>query len=272
MRVEKRTIGGREFWFTVEHVSKEDPDSGDFVPTGQYYCAFSTSEPGPMIRGEVLKDDRGRARLFPTTEEALAAGMQEVESRLRLPAKAYSVGLPYGHKQEDWDAYVRLLRQQGITIDDSTRTEHSFGRKWPHVWTDRSQAEQFANRLRQVTGNRDWEVYDLSPPRFLAGGNNGLSGPVEILVGRQADGTTYGLHPNSLKRIRQRFPQVHPRSTVFIGGDTHRDMEAGGVSVYDQVAIILTGLPIGELNELGGYRVVDPLTDLALYQSETVAG
>jgi hypothetical protein len=49
-------------------------------------------------------------------------------------------------------------------------------------------------------------------------------------------------------------------------------MKASGASVYDQVAIILTGLSIGQLNELGGYRVVDPLTDLALYQSDTVAG
>jgi hypothetical protein len=272
MRVEKRTIGGREFWFTIEHVYKEDPDTGDFTPTGRYYCAFSTSEPGPMIRGEVLKDDRGRARLFPTPEEALAAGIHEVESRLLLPPRAYSVGLPHGPKPEETNAYVRLLRQQGITVDDSTRTGNTFGRKWLHVWTDRSEAEHFASRLRQVTGNRDWEVYDLSPPRSLAGGNDGRSGPVEILVGRQADGTTYGLHPNSLKLIRRRFPQVHPRSTVFIGGDARRDMEAGGASVYDQVAIILTGLSIRQLDELGGYRVVDPLSDLALYQSETVAG
>ena len=131
------------------------------------------AEPGPMIQGEVLKDDRGRAKLFPTAEKALAAGIQEVKSRLRLPPKAYAVGLPYGNKPKEFDAYVKLLQQQGITIDDSTRVEDSFGRKWPHVWNDRGEAEQFANRLRHVTGNRDWEVYDLSPPRTLAGGRTG---------------------------------------------------------------------------------------------------
>jgi hypothetical protein len=59
MVVKKETIDGRQFWFTVEHVYREDPDTGEFTPTGQYYCAFSTREPGPLIQGEVLKDDRG---------------------------------------------------------------------------------------------------------------------------------------------------------------------------------------------------------------------
>jgi hypothetical protein len=271
MEVKKRTIEGREFWFTVEHVYKEDPDTGEFTPTGRYYCAVSTREPGPMIQGEVLKDDRGRAKLFPTPEEALAAGIQEVESRLRLPSRAYSVGLPYGNGPREFDAYAQLLQQQGITIDDSTRIGNPFGRKWLHVWDERGKAEQFANRLRHVTGNRDWEVYDLSPSRCLAGEQDGRSGPVVILVGRQADGSTYSLHPNGLKLIRQRFPLVHPRPTVFIGSDRRIGIEASGASIYDQVAIILTGLAIGQLNELGGYRVIDPLTDLVLYRSDPVA-
>jgi len=271
VEVEKRTIDGREFWFTAEHVYKEDSDTGDHTPTGEYYCAFSTTEPGPMIQGEVLKDDRGRAKLFPSTQAALAAGFKEVESRLRLPSKAYAVGLPYGNKQKEFDAYLKLLQQEGITVEDSTRVEDSYGRQWVHIWDDRSEAEQFANRLRQVTGNRDWEVYDLSPPRLLAGGQNGHSGPVEILVGRQRDGITYSLHPNSLRLIRQRFPQVHPRPSVFIGSDTQINFEASWGSIYDQVAIILTGLASRLLNELGGYRVVDPLTDLVLYRSDTVA-
>ena len=68
-----------------------------------------------MIQGEVLKDDRGRAKLFPTAEKALAAGIEEVKSRLQIPPKAYAVGLPYGSKQKEFDAYVKLLQQQGIT-------------------------------------------------------------------------------------------------------------------------------------------------------------
>jgi hypothetical protein len=270
MDVKKLTIEGREYWFTVEHVNEEDPDTGEFTPTGQYYCAFSTREPGSMIQGEVLKDDRGRARLFPTPDEALKAGIREVEARLHLPPKAYAVGLPYGNRQRELEAYVKLLEQAGINIDDRNRVEDSFGRKWLHVWNERSEAERFAIRLREVTGNKDWEVYDLSPPRPPTGEQSRRPGPVKILVGRQSDGSTYSLHPNSLKLIRERFPQVRPHPTVFIGSDTQADYEASLGSIYNQVAIILTGLSPRMLNELGGYRVGDPLTDLVLYQSDMV--
>ena len=232
---------------------------------------FSTTKPGPLIRGEVLKDDRGRAKLFPTAKEALDAAIQEVKSRLSLPPTAYVVGLPYGTRQKELDAYVQLLKQQGITIDESKRVAESFGRKWPHVWNDRKVAEQFASRLRHVTGNRDWEVYDLSPRSTLAGGSNGQFGPVQILVGRQGDGTSYSLHPNSLKLIRQRFPQVHPRPTVFIGSNPHADIEASVGPIYNQVVRCLTGLRLSQLKEIGGFRVVDPLTNLVLYQSDSVA-
>jgi hypothetical protein len=273
VEVRKQNVEGRDFWFTAEHVSKEDPDTGDLIATGQYYCAFSTTEPGPLIQGEVLKDHRGRAQLFPTPEQAIAAGIREVQSRLRLPPRAYAVGLPYGNKQSEFDAYVKLLRQQGLVTSesDSTRVENSFGRKWLHVWNDRGEAERFASQLRQVTGNRDWEVYDLSPPRPADGEHGRSSGPVDILIGRQAEGYTYSLHPNSVKLIRQRFPQVHPRPTVFIGRDSQTAIEPGAEWPYDQIARILTSLPPGGLNDLGGYRVLDPLTDLVLYQSDRVA-
>ena len=85
MSVEKRNIEDRDFWFTVEHVFKEDPDTGDIIETGKYYCEFSTREPGPMIQGEVLKDDRGRARLFSTSQEAVEAGIREVRLGLASP-------------------------------------------------------------------------------------------------------------------------------------------------------------------------------------------
>jgi hypothetical protein len=270
MEVKKRAIDGRDFWFTAEHVYREDPETGEFTPTGQYYCAFSTSEPGAMIQGEVLKDDKGRARLFPTADQALEAGIREVKARLQLPSKAYAVGTSCGNTDKEFVAYLELLKEQGINTDGSNRVADSFGRQWVHVWNDRREAEAFAIRLRQLTGNRDWEVYDLSPRNLLAGGPSGQSGPVEILVGRQSDGSTYSLHPNSLKLIRRRFPQVHPRPTVFIGSDRQGGIEANGEGlVYNQVATILTGLSSRQLNDLDGYRVTDPLTDLVLYQSAT---
>src|SRR5208282_4387122 len=97
MSVEKHTIDGRDFWFTAEQVF-EETSTGKYQPTTRYYCAFSVREPGPLIQGEVLKDSEGRARLFNSPAEAMAAGIQEVQARLGLAAKSYAVGLPYGNK------------------------------------------------------------------------------------------------------------------------------------------------------------------------------
>ena len=116
--------------------------------------------------------------------------------------------------------------------------EDSFGRKWLHVWNTREEAERFAIQARQVTGNRDWEVYELSPLRPPAGEQDRQSGPIEILVGRQSDGITYGLHPNSLKRIRQQIPRVRPKPSVFIGSNTQTNHETSVGPIYDQVAIL----------------------------------
>ncbi len=271
MAIEKRIIEDREFWFTTEHVSREDPDTGELTPTGQYYCAFSTREPGPMTQGEVIKDERGRARLFSTAEDALEAGIQEVKSRLRLPHKAYAVGLPYGNTDKEFVAYTKLLEEEGIITKGKSRVQDSHGRKWLHVWDDRREAERFATRLRRVTDNKDWEVYDLSPQAPLAGGADARPGPIVILVGRQSVGATYSLHPSSLKSIREQFPQLHPRPAVFIGSDTKVDIEASAGLTYDQIAVLLTGLSRKQLDELGGYRVKDPITDLDLYKADPIA-
>jgi hypothetical protein len=267
MCVEKRNLNGRDFWFTAEQVFEETP-TGGYQPTGGYYCAFSVSEPGPLIQGEVLKDSEGRARLFASPDQAIAAGIREAQARLGLAPKAYAVGLPYGNKDAEFQVYVRLLGERGVD-PGKHRVEDSYGRKWIHVWDNRDDAEQFAVVLRKETRNPDWEVYELSPPRPLGGDVDG-QGPIDILVGRQSDGYTYGLHPNSFKLIRKCFPSVHPQPSIFMGRDAQTAYEVTNGARYDQIAVLLTGLSPAKLGELGGYRVVDPVTGLVLHESDTV--
>jgi hypothetical protein len=259
MTATKRTVEGRDYWFLVEPACSENPDTGALTPIDRFSCSFSDRKPGPTVHGEFLKDENGLAKLFPTPETALEAGVREVQARLHLPGRAFAVGLPRGMTQAEDNAYVDLLRQQGL-VPGKPKIEDSFGRHWHQVWESREEAEQFAAQVRQATNSQDWEVYDLSPPRHSADGN-GRGGPVEILVGRRSDGRTYGLHPNSLALIRQRVPEAHARSAVFIGGNGQRG------PLYDQVGNLLTGLTPSQVKELGGYRIVDPLTDLVLYSS-----
>ncbi len=267
MAVVKHSIGDRDYWFSAEQVENEDPDTGTYCPTDRYYCVFSAREFGPLNRGELLKDQENRVRVFNTPNEAIAAGVREVQARLNLVAK-FAVGLPYGNKDSEFQAYVRLLRELGIDLN-KPRVGGSFGRQWLHAWDNRDDAERFATRLRKETHNPDWEVYEFSEPRPLGGDPDG-QGPIDVLVGRQSNGWTYALHPNSLQVIRKHFPAVHPRPSIFLGRDAQSDYEVASGTRYDQIAVLLTGLSLEELAELGGYRIVDPITDLVLHETDVV--
>jgi hypothetical protein len=261
----QRVVGGRPFWFTTEEARREDPNTGESTGIGRYYVAFSTREPGPLVPGEVLKDDRGRARLFTSADEAVAAAVTEVTARLAIPTKVYAVGLPSGNTDREFQTYIDLLRAAGIDVNGKPRVEDSFGRKWLHVWDAREPAEQFASRLRRETRNPDWEVYELSPP---APQSDTGADQLEIYVGRQSDGSTYSLHPTSYKLIRTRFPGVRPHPSLFLERDARTAYEVTNGARYDQIAVLLTGLSTKQMNELGGYRVVDPAAGLVLHETD----
>jgi hypothetical protein len=202
----------------------------------------------------------------------MEAGIKEVQARLKIPATVFAIGLPEGMKQAEFEVYVRFLREEGIDPDASSRVEDSFGRKWVHVWDTREAAERFAARVRGATRNSSWEVYQLNPLPAPNGETPGTPGAIAILVGRQSDGNTYSLHPKSFRLLRQRFPKVSGQPTVSIGRYTQDNHEAIGGSIYDQVAALLTGLsPERLLDSFGGYRVVDPVSNLTLWVAKPAA-
>jgi hypothetical protein len=273
MPTEKRQVEGRDFWFSIERPYQPDPETGDLREAPGYYVAFSVREPSAILQGEIVKDDQGLAKLFPSATEALEAGIKEVKARLKIPATVFAVGLPGGTKQAEFDVYSRLLREEGIDPDAGPLVEDSFGRKWLHVWDTREAAERFAARVRRETRNPNWEVYELTPLRPPGGQAAGSPEPIDILVGRQSDGNTYSLHPNSFRLLRQRFPDIRVQPTVFIGRDTQDSYEATWGSIYDQVATLLTGLSPQRLQgAFGGYRVVDPVSNLTLWEAKPAAG
>ena len=267
MKVEKHQVDGRDFWFTIEQPYAPDPETGELIQASGYYVAFSVREPSAMIAGEFVKDDRGRVKLFPTPNEALKEGIKEVKARLGTPAKAFAVGLPNGTRDAEFQAYVKLLRDRGIDLD-RPRVEDSFGRKWLHVWENRGDAEKFAAQLRKQRRNPNWEVYELVPPTLATQVASEDSGPIVILVGRQSDGNTYELHPNSLRLLRKKFSRISMNPNVFVGRETPADHEESvGKATYDQVVTLLTGLDVTRiLDAFGGYRVVDPVSNLTLWQ------
>ncbi|MGH7224035.1 MAG: hypothetical protein ACRELF_12460, partial [Gemmataceae bacterium] len=171
--------------------------------------------------------------------------------------RAFTVAMPGGTKDLEYEAYVRLLNDWGIDVTDVPRVlEKGMPFRWLYAWKKREDAERFARELRVQTRDKRWRVHEFSTNHLP----QGPLGPVEINVGCQRDGCTYVLHPNSVELIQKKFPQACLVTSVFLGHDTRMNFERDRPeSIWDHVAMILTGLNEEQLNELGGYRIYDPV-------------
>jgi hypothetical protein len=167
----------------------------------------------------------------------------------------FTVDLPDGMRDFEFQAYLRMLVRDGVNIADTTRVQDPRkGSRWLHSWLDRAEAEQFASRLRRDTEDPAWQVYDL--PEVEP--STGPLGPLEIKVKRQSDGYTYGMKPTTYNLIRKRFSESKMVTNVFIATDTHADIEADQGPVWELVVKILTGLTDEQIEEFGGYTMYDP--------------
>ena len=81
---------------------------------------------------------------------------------------------------------------------------------------------------------------------------------IRIDVGRQADGLAFMLHPLSRRQIEERFQGVPSPVTVFIVFDNLADIQQIHGSIWNQVALMLTGLNESQIAEAGGYEFVEP--------------
>jgi hypothetical protein len=82
---------------------------------------------------------------------------------------------------------------------------------------------------------------------------------IDIAVGRQADGGAYELDPLSRKLIERRFPGLEPPRQVFLAYPKREDFKRVHGPLWRHVALMLTGLTDEQLEELGGFRIYDPL-------------
>src|SRR5260370_38762449 len=117
----------------------------------------------------------------------------------------FTVTRPGGTKEVEFEAYARLLRQQGKELGDLPRvrdpenpTPH-----WVYVWNTHEEAQQFADELKDRTGDNGWRVEPtVDPP------SNGPFGPVLIQLARRSDGSGFAPPPPSLAP----HPEAVPRA------------------------------------------------------------
>jgi hypothetical protein len=177
---------------------------------------------------------------------------------------SYTVYLPGGTKDYEFEAYVRLLNKRGVDIANIPRVhDPATGNGWLFVWADREPAEEFATELRASTNNNHWEVVELKD----VAPSQGPLMPIEIVVGRRSDGCTYSLNPLSRALIRRRYPDSKMVPSVFVATDTKYDFETTQGPILPQIATILTGLPDDALTLIGGFRVYDPASKQVLKEA-----
>lgn len=89
----------------------------------------------------------------------------------------------------------------------------------------------------------------------------GPSHHVVIYQSADREGSTFELSRESLIELRQRFPQLRVSPRVFVAHGTRDDFERLHGSLAQQIAILLTGLPI---DHLGTLEFRDPVTERTL--------
>jgi hypothetical protein len=173
----------------------------------------------------------------------------------------FTVTRPVGTKNAEFEAYVRLLRQQGKDLANLPRVPDPANpkRRCVYVWNTQEEAQQFADELKEQTGDNGWRVEPTAAPP-----SNGPFGPVLIQLARRSDGLAFALHPLSLALIQEAFPNSAPGATsAFINTQTWNDFLKTHGSLGDLVAELvpsLTGLTGEQLTDVG-YAVIDADSD-----------
>ena len=177
---------------------------------------------------------------------------------------AFTVGRNDGFtKDAEFEAYARLLRQQGVDLGKLPRApEPGTGRRWLYVWDSRGKAQAFAEELQKRTRDNAWVVLEVAAPP-----SEGPLGPIIVQVGRRANGLVFGLHPLSRAMILSAFPNVKgTAATISVNFDTFQDFVATHGSIEDlanELVPTLTGLQLQEIEKLG-YALIEDDTDRTL--------
>lgn len=167
--------------------------------------------------------------------------------------RVYSVTMPGGTKDSEFEAYTRLLEDVGIDVSNSPRVaERGSDRRWLYAWDERIRAERFAAELRRRTGNPGWSVHEFDAP----GEEHGPVAPLEIASVPEQNGYTYYLTPASRERVISAFPGTRlPNGLNVDIGNQNELLVQEKIRWWFALAQILTCRTEDEIDALGGIRI-----------------
>ncbi len=87
-----------------------------------------------------------------------------------------------------------------------------------------------------------------------------------IDVGKQLDGFTFRLNPVSEVRLKEKFPDIRPVSSVFVSYDTYEEKDFGMLpeSVWKYVPLMLTGFSDSRSE---GFVFMDPSNNKEIFKT-----
>src|SRR5205085_3260774 len=157
----------------------------------------------------------------------------------------------------------------GISLGCAARAPDPQTRqRWLPVWEERKTAEKFVQELRAEEDYDDWRIEKVPTSAV----SEGALGPLDVYVSRDAEGLAYDLHPNSRTLVRQRFPHALLLQVVYVGTNDRNDFEENQTAAQDRVVQLLTGLSTEQLEELGGYRIYDPVRERVVREAPPLPG
>jgi len=90
---------------------------------------------------------------------------------------------------------------------------------------------------------------------------------IVVEVGKQMNGATFQLSPRTRMMLAKRDLGVTPATSVFVAFDTKKAFEDRLGQMWPQIVVLLTGLTAEEVENLGGFSIVNPADDEVLFQS-----
>ena len=142
----------------------------------------------------------------------------------------YTVNIPGGTNDHDFEAYKRLLEEAGVDLSAAPRIhDPGTSQRWLYVWHDRAFAERFARELQTRTRNKRWEVNELESSLEQVG----PLAPLDIVASISPDGEFFRLTPTSQNRIMTRFPNARLVNELLWSADEREGHERQHGSICD---------------------------------------
>lgn len=90
-----------------------------------------------------------------------------------------------------------------------------------------------------------------------------------VSVGQQANGCNFQLHPRTLYKFKEKLASTQKFSGVYLDYTRGEEPETLVGPMSQHIITLLTGLSESDIENLGGFAFVEPVTGKELFKNKT---